>query len=76
MHDLAETLLNTVAAMSAASFGYFGVTLKDDHARMARPEPAVVRRVPAPAAPRRDFVVRPAHAQDDPDCPDARLVRT
>lgn len=76
MQDFTETLLHTVAAMSAASFGYFGVTLKDDQTRVSRPEPAVVRRIPAPAAPRREMVIRPARAQDRADCPDAQLVKT
>ncbi|HEX8233436.1 MAG TPA: hypothetical protein VF559_08855 [Caulobacteraceae bacterium] len=76
MHDLGEALLNTVAAMSAASFGYFGVTLKEDPARAAKPEPAVVRRVPAPAAPRQAVAVRrPSPAAAEP-CPDEVLVKT
>lgn len=77
MHDFAEALLNTVAAMSAVSFGYFGVTLKDEPVRAERPQPAVVRRVPAPGAPRQMLPVRRAHpAATDEPCTDDHLVRT
>lgn len=76
MQDFAETLLNTVAAMSAASFGYFGVTLKDEPVmRAARPEPAVVRRVPAPAPLRQAMVVPSARTQPSDDCPDKLAVK-
>jgi len=76
MHDLAEALLHTVAAMSAASFGYFGVTLKEEPVRAAKAQPAVVRRVPAPAAPRQTVQVRRASPAADEPCPDEILVKT
>lgn len=75
MQGFAETLLNTVAAMSAASFGYFGVTLKEDQVRVTKPQPAVVRRIPAPAAPRQRVAVESARAPAEP-CPDQLLIKT
>ena len=72
MQDFAETLLNTVAALSAASFGYFGVTLKDDQTRASRPVPAVVRKVPAP---RPELAMRSARLAIEAPCDDPPVVR-
>jgi hypothetical protein len=74
VQDFAETLISTVAAMSAASFGYFGVTLKEEQGlRAQRPTPAVVRRVAAPAPPQP--VVRQARVGHDEDCDLKRAVK-
>ena len=70
MQDLGEAVLDVVVAMAATSFCFMGVALKPDatvHAKPAKPQQAVVRRVPAPQAPARVIAVR-----NDEDCPETR----
>lgn len=70
MSDFSEVLVNTVAAMAATSLGYFGVTLKDEHVRASRPQPAVVQRLPT----RRPQNMAEWRIADARPCPDEQKL--
>ena len=70
MQDFGEAVLDVVVAMAATSFCFMGVALKTDtqvQAKAPKPQPAVIRRVPAPQPPARVVTVR-----NDTDCPETQ----
>ena len=74
MQDFGEAVLDVVVAMAATSFCFMGVALKSDtqaqvHAKPAKAQQAVVRRVPAPQPPARVVTLRNAE-----DCPETQRV--
>jgi hypothetical protein len=69
VQDFGEAVLDVVVAMAATSFCFMGVALKDDphaHVQAQKPQPVVVRRVPAPQP------VGPVMVNAERDCPEAQ----